>query len=94
VREIALENAHVLRMDDSLLEAPPSAVTRLGDIQAATLGVVGHGDLAEIHSIADLLVAQIPGASKRVLAEADQLVNVSKAERFNRLVLDFLSFRS
>jgi pimeloyl-ACP methyl ester carboxylesterase len=94
VREIALENAHVLRMDDSLLEAPPSAVTRLGDIQAATLVVVGHGDLAEIHSIADLLVAQIPGASKRVLAEADQLVNVSKAERFNRLVLDFLSFRS
>jgi pimeloyl-ACP methyl ester carboxylesterase len=93
VREIALDNAHVLRMNDSLLEAPPSAVARLGDIQAATLVIVGHGDLAEIHAIADVLVAQIPGASKRVLAEADQLVNVSKAERFNRIVLDFLSFR-
>lgn len=94
VRRIALDNAQVLRMDDSLQEVPPSAVTHLGDVQAATLVVVGHGDLAEIHAIADLLVAQIPGASKRVLAEADQLVNVSKAEKFNRIVLDFLSFRS
>jgi len=94
VRQIALDNAHVLRLDDSLQEVPPSAVTRLGDIQAATLVVVGHQDLGEIHAIADLLVAQIPGASKRVVAEADQLVNVSKAERFNRLVLDFLSFRA
>jgi hypothetical protein len=55
---------------------------------------VGHLDLAEIHAIADVLVAQIPGASKRLVAQADQLVNVSKAEKFNRLVLDFLSFRA
>lgn len=94
VRQIALDNAHVLRLDDSLAEAPASAVTRLGDLQAATLVVVGHLDLAEIHAIADLLVAQIPGASKRVVAEADQLVNVAKPEKFNRLVLDFLSFRA
>jgi pimeloyl-ACP methyl ester carboxylesterase len=94
VRQIALDNAHVLRLDDSLQEVPASAVTHLGDILAATLVVVGHLDLGEIHAIADLLVAQIPGASKRVVAEADQLVNVSKAEKFNRLVLDFLSFRA
>jgi pimeloyl-ACP methyl ester carboxylesterase len=94
VRQIALDNARVLRMDDSLMEVPPSAVARLGDVQAATLVVVGHLDLAEIHAIADVLVAQIPGASKRLVAEADQLVNVSKAEKFNRLVLDFLSFRA
>jgi len=94
VRQIALDNAHVLRLDDSLRETPASAVTNLVDIQAATLVVVGHLDLGEIHAIADLLAAQIPGASKRVIAEADQLVNVCKPEKFNRLVLDFLSFRS
>lgn len=94
VRQIALDNARVLRLNDSLREIPASAVTRLGDVQAATLVVMGHRDLGEIHAIADLLVAQIPGASKRVVAEADQLVNVSKAEKFNRLVLDFLSFRA
>ena len=32
------------------------------------------------------------GASKRVVAETDQLVNVGKPERFNRLALDFLAF--
>lgn len=32
------------------------------------------------------------GASKRVVAEAHQLVNVGKPERFNRLALDFLAF--
>ena len=94
VRQIALDNAHVLRMDDSLMEVPPSAVSRLADVQAATLVVVGHLDLGEIHAIADVLVAGIPGASKRLVAEADQLVNISKVEKFNRLVLDFLSFRA
>jgi hypothetical protein len=34
---------------------------------------------------------QVPGASKRVVAEADQLVNVGKPDRFNRLAL-FLAF--
>jgi 3-oxoadipate enol-lactonase len=92
-RAIAMDNAEVLRMDDTLLETPPPAVAHLGDIQAATLIVVGDHDLAEIHAIADVLLGSIPGAQKRVIAEADQLVNVRRAERFNRVVLDFLSFR-
>ena len=33
-----------------------------------------------------------PGASKRVVAETDQLVNVDEPDRFNRLALDFLAF--
>lgn len=93
VRSIAMENAHVLRLDDSLLETPPPAVTRLGDIDAATLVVVGDHDLEETHAIADLLSSAIPGAQKRVIANADQLVNVGRPDRFNRVVLDFLSFR-
>jgi 3-oxoadipate enol-lactonase len=92
-RAIAMDNAEVLRMDDTLLETPPSALSRLGEIQAATLVVVGDHDLAEIHAIADLLIELVPGASKRVIANADQLVNVARPDRFNRVVLDFLSFR-
>jgi pimeloyl-ACP methyl ester carboxylesterase len=94
VRQLALESAHVLRMDDALLEPPASAVARLADVRAATLVIVGQLDLAEIHRIADVLVAQVPGASKRVVADADQLVHVCRPETFNRLVLDFLAFRS
>ncbi len=93
IREIAMDNAQVLCIDDSLIMPPPPAVLRLGDVQAATLVVVGDDDLAETHAIAALLERSIPGASKRVIAEADQLVNVRRPERFNQVVLDFLAFR-
>jgi pimeloyl-ACP methyl ester carboxylesterase len=93
VREIAMANAQVLCIDDSLNEPRPSAVMRLREIDAATLIVVGDEDLNETHAIADLLASSIPGALKRVIAEADQLVNVRRPERFNQVALDFLSFR-
>lgn len=93
VRTIAMDNAHVLERGDTLLETGPPALPNLGGLQAATMIVVGDRDLAETHAIADLLAGAVPGAMKRVIADADQLVHVGKAERFNRLVLDFLSFR-
>lgn len=93
VRQIARENAHVLGMDEDLLEPVPSAVERLGDVRAATLVIVGDRDIAEIHAIAELVTQSIQGARKRVIADADALVNVSRADRFNRVVLDFLAFR-
>jgi 3-oxoadipate enol-lactonase len=93
VWEIARENAHVLGMDDDYLEPMPSAVERLGDVRAATLVIVGDRDIAEIHAIAELVTQSIPGARKRVIADADALVNVRRADRFNRVVLDFLAFR-
>jgi 3-oxoadipate enol-lactonase len=93
VRSIAMDNVQVLTRDGSLREPRPPAVSRLGEVQAATLVVVGDRDLRETHAIADLIVRSIPGASKRVIADADQLVNVRRPERFNRVVLDFLAFR-
>jgi 3-oxoadipate enol-lactonase len=93
VREIARENAHVLGMEDDFLEAVPSAVERLGDVRAATLVIVGDRDIEEIHAIAEMVTQSIPGARKRVIADADALVNVRRADRFNRVVLDFLAFR-
>lgn len=93
VTKIAMDNAHALLTDGAMLEAAPDAVPRLGDVDAATLVLVGDRDLAETHAIADLLAGSIPGARKRVIADADQLVNVGRPEKFNRLVLDFLSFR-
>ncbi|HSJ50836.1 MAG TPA: alpha/beta fold hydrolase [Actinomycetota bacterium] len=92
-REIAMDNTSALLLDDVLLEEPPPALPHLREVRAATLVVVGDEDLREIHAIADLIAECIPGAQKRVVAEADLLVNVRKPEKFNRLVLDFLSFR-
>jgi 3-oxoadipate enol-lactonase len=93
IRQIARENAHVLGADDDLLEPVASAVDRLGEVRAATLVIVGDRDIEEIHTIAELVTQSIPGARKRVIADADALVNVRRADRFNRVVLDFLAFR-
>lgn len=93
VRAIAMDNVRILRADRPTAEEPPSAVERLDEVGAATLVVVGDRDLAETHGIADRITSSIPGARKRVIADADLLVNVRRPEKFNRLVLDFLSFR-
>jgi len=63
-----------------------------GARSSAALVIVCEEDIGEVGEIADLVAAQVPGASKRVVAETDQLVNVGKPERFNRLALDFLAF--
>lgn len=91
VRTVALANA-AAQIDPSWREEPPAAADRLDELRAAALLIVGEEDIAEIGEIADLVAAQVPGASKRVVVETDQLVNVGKPERFNRLALDFLAF--
>ncbi len=93
IRAIAMDNMHIFRVPDTLAEVAPSAVSRLSEIRAATLVVVGDRDVSEIHSIADLLVERVPGAHKREIHDADHLVMVRQPEVFNRVVLDFLSFR-
>jgi pimeloyl-ACP methyl ester carboxylesterase len=83
----------MLWIEEDLCETPPSAVDRLGEVQAATLVIVGDRDIGEIQAIADLIVGSILGARKRVIADADALLHVRRPERFNRVVLDFLTFR-
>jgi pimeloyl-ACP methyl ester carboxylesterase len=93
IRTVALDNVGVYAIDASLVDPPPSAVGRLGHIAAPTLVIVGDRDTEEIHGMAGLLAERVPGAQKRVIAGADQPVNVRRPDKFNRLVLDFLSFR-
>lgn len=93
IRTIAMDNARIFRIPDALAEVPASAVDRLPQLEAATLVIVGDRDVGEIHTIADLLVERIPGAHKREIHDADHLVMVRQPEVFNRVVLDFLSFR-
>lgn len=93
IRSIAMDNTHIFRVSDALAEVTSAAIERLPGFQAATLVVVGDRDIREIHSIADLLVARVPGAHKREIHDADLLVMVRQPEVFNRVVLDFLSFR-
>jgi pimeloyl-ACP methyl ester carboxylesterase len=93
IRDVAMDNVRILEIPETLPEALPPVVGRLGDLEAATLVVVGEKDVEEIHAIAELLLERVPGALKREIHDADHLVMVRQPEAFNRVVLDFLSFR-
>jgi pimeloyl-ACP methyl ester carboxylesterase len=68
----------------------PGAVTRLNEITAPTLVIVGDADLEPIRETADLLASSITGARKVVMHDAAHLPNLEHPEEFNRIVLDFL----
>lgn len=93
IRQVAMDNTRIFQIPEELAPTPPPAVGRLEELRAATLVIVGERDVREIHAIADRLVAEVPGALKREVHDADHLVMVRQPEVFNRVVLDFLSFR-
>ena len=68
----------------------PPAATRLNEITASTLVVVGDKDLPNVLEAADLLVESIPHARKAVIDDAAHLPNLEHPDEFNRIVLDFL----
>ncbi|HET9724495.1 MAG TPA: alpha/beta fold hydrolase [Actinomycetota bacterium] len=93
IRSIASDNTRVLRIPDAMIRAREPAIGRLPELEAATLVIVGERDVREIHAIADLVAERVPGVLKREIHEADHLVMVRQPAVFNRVVLDFLSFR-
>lgn len=72
-----------------LLEPP--AATRLREVRAPTLVIVGDGDAPGIQENTDRLAAEIPGARKEVIAGAKHLPALERPEEFNRIVLGFLA---
>jgi pimeloyl-ACP methyl ester carboxylesterase len=68
----------------------PPAATRLNEITAPTLVIVGDKDLPNVLENADLLVNSIPHARKAFIHDAAHLPNLEHPEEFNRIVLEFL----
>lgn len=69
----------------------PPAITRLGDIAAPTLAIIGAEDVEDFHTLGGLLARQIPGARQAVLPGAAHMVSLERPAEFNRLVMDFLA---
>jgi 3-oxoadipate enol-lactonase len=72
------------------VEMEPPAISRLSEIHAPTLIVVGDKDVRDILTIADILEKGIAGAKKVVIAGTAHHLNMEKPGEFNRAVLDFL----
>jgi pimeloyl-ACP methyl ester carboxylesterase len=66
------------------------AETRLGEIDAPTLVVVGTEDLDDIKSMAEKLVAEIPGARLETIEGAGHLPSLERPDELNGLLLEFL----
>jgi len=73
------------------LDLEPLAITRLDQIKAPTLVIVGDKDAPEIIDSSRLLAREIGGARIQEMAGVAHLPNMERPEEFNRLVLDFLA---
>jgi 3-oxoadipate enol-lactonase len=72
----------------------PPAVTRLDEVVAPTLVVVGEFDAEEERIAAEAYAAGIPTSDKIVIPGAGHMVPLEQSEVFNQLLLEFLSVRA
>ena len=95
VRELVLDmNGRSLHTDWSSAESQPidrPAITRLGEITAPTLVIVGDQDLPHCHGNADVITSKISGSRKVIIKDAAHLPSLERPVEFNRVVLDFLT---
>ena len=86
---IALRNEAAELGDAQELEPP--AITRLHEITAPTLVIVGDHDQPDMLDIADILADKIANAEKVVMTNTAHVPNMEHPAVFNRHVQDFLS---
>jgi pimeloyl-ACP methyl ester carboxylesterase len=68
----------------------PPAISRLREIQAPTLIIVGDQDVLDILVIADILQKHIPHAETLVIPGAAHMVTMEQPAKVNQAVLGFL----
>jgi pimeloyl-ACP methyl ester carboxylesterase len=68
----------------------PAAINRLNEIQCPVLVIDGALDHPEMSRAADLMLTQIPNATRHQIEGASHLPNMEKPQEFNRMILDFL----
>jgi pimeloyl-ACP methyl ester carboxylesterase len=92
IREIAFGNLHEILMDESGEERlDPPAAYRLGEIDVPTLILEAEHDPPDLRRVSDYLSREIMGSRRVVVEGADHIVNMRQPERFETLVLEFLS---
>ncbi len=95
VRQLVLDmNGRSLHTDWRSAESEPiarAAITRLGEVAAPTLVIVGAEDLPHCLANADLITSRIAGSRKVTIKDAAHLPSLERPEEFNRVLLDFLT---
>lgn len=71
-------------------ELQPAAITRLTEVRAPTLIIVGDLDLPAKLELSQRLARDISGARLEIIEGAAHMVSMEKPQAFNQFVLDFL----
>jgi pimeloyl-ACP methyl ester carboxylesterase len=91
VRAMALERVRCGPSVGERQALQPPAVNRLAEIHVPTLTIVGGLYLPGVLAVSDLLINEIAGAERAIVADAAHMVNMEQPARFNQTVLDFLA---
>ena len=87
---LEVQAPHWETLDEELLA--PDVATRLGEIRAPTLVLVGDEDVDDMQALADRFTTEIPGARRATIAGAAHVPNLEQPARvFDALVLGFLA---
>jgi pimeloyl-ACP methyl ester carboxylesterase len=91
IYEQLVANAEKLKKFDSALEEKlsPPARTRLGEIKAPTLILIGEGDIADVHTHCDAIKAGIRNSERLAIKEAGHLIQIEKPDEVVRHLNDF-----
>jgi 3-oxoadipate enol-lactonase len=91
VRELALANARAELLTEH--EQPPerTAIDHLEEVAVPTLVITCGHDAPQLNTLAEVVAARIPEAEHVDFGESDHFPNMREPERFNRVVLDWLS---
>ncbi len=94
LRSMVLDNQAIFLMEhwpDEPLE--PAASTRLAEIKAPTLFILGERDIPLVDTIGKATAKAVSGARMEVIAGADHLPQMEKPAEVNRLLREFLRGR-
>ena len=90
VRRLAMRNASAFMQPDSERVVTPPAIAQLESLRPPTLLLLGTRDHPDIGRIADTLAARVPNLRRQVFEGSGHLLNLVRADEFNRAVLGFL----
>jgi 3-oxoadipate enol-lactonase len=95
VRDLVLDmNGRSLQTDWDAAEnrrLDPPAITRLGEITAPTLVIVGDEDLPHAGANAEVITSKVAGARMVVIKDAAHLPSLERPDEVNSVLLDFLT---
>lgn len=96
---ISLVQQMIIENYDSVIDRYPEkepgvdVISRLGEIKAPTLVLIGDNDVPDMQGISQYVSDKIPGAARQIIPGAGHLPNLEQKRLFNQVVIDFITGR-